>query len=212
MTIESSMKYLFETTEDWYQEHVKKSYSHGVAHTAAEVEANEKNPSKWVNPLETRLPNAPNLKIYCFYGVGKPTERAYYYRSSDQLASTKLNITIDTALIDGEVDHGVVMGEGDGTVNLLSTGYMCNRGWHMKRYNPGGSRITVVEMPHEPERFNPRGGPNTADHVDILGRQNLNELILRIAAGRGDTITDYVVSNISEYADKVKIYDEEIGP
>jgi phospholipid:diacylglycerol acyltransferase len=212
MTIESSMKYLFETTEDWYQEHVKKSYSHGVAHTAAEVEANEKNPSKWVNPLETRLPNAPNLKIYCFYGVGKPTERAYYYRSSDQLASTKLNITIDTALIEGEVDHGVVMGEGDGTVNLLSTGYMCNRGWHMKRYNPGGSRITVVEMPHEPERFNPRGGPNTADHVDILGRQNLNELILRIAAGRGDTITDYVVSNISEYADKVKIYDEEIGP
>ncbi|KHO01083.1 Lecithin:cholesterol/phospholipid:diacylglycerol acyltransferase [Metarhizium album ARSEF 1941] len=208
MTVEGSMRYLFETTEDWYQENVKKSYSHGVAHTAAEVEANEKDPSKWINPLETRLPNAPSLKIYCFYGVGKPTERAYYYRAPDQPANTKLKISIDTGLIEGEVDHGVVMGEGDGTVNLLSTGYMCNRGWHMKRYNPGKSKITVVEMPHEPERFNPRGGPKTADHVDILGRQNLNELILRIAAGRGDTITDYVVSNIREYADKVKIYDE----
>jgi phospholipid:diacylglycerol acyltransferase len=63
-------------------------------------------------------------------------------------------------------------------------------------------------MPHEPERFNPRGGPKTADHVDILGRQNLNELILRVAAGRGDAIEDFRVSNILEYADKVKIYDD----
>ncbi|KAG6006113.1 hypothetical protein E4U54_000225 [Claviceps lovelessii] len=209
MTAEESLKYLFNTTEDWYQNHIKKSYSHGVAHTAAEIEANEKDPSKWINPLETRLPNAPNLKIYCFYGVGKPTERAYYYRAPDQPTNTKLKIIIDTGLIEGEVDHGVVMGEGDGTVNLLSTGYMCNRGWHMKRYNPGNSQITVVEMAHEPERFNPRGGPKTADHVDILGRQNLNELVLRIAAGRGETITDYVVSNIREYAAKVKVYDED---
>lgn len=93
-------------------------------------------------------------------------------------------------------------------MNLLSTGYMCNHGWHMKRYNPAGAKVTVVEMPHEPERFNPRGGPKTADHVDILGRQTLNELVLRIAAGRGDTISDSIVSNIREYAEKVKIYEE----
>ncbi|KAG6041838.1 hypothetical protein E4U41_001309 [Claviceps citrina] len=209
LTMESSLEYLFNNTEDWYQNQVKKSYSHGIAHTAAEVEANEKDPLKWINPLETRLPNAPNLKIYCFYGVGKPTERAYYYRPPDQPTNTKLKIIIDTGLIDGEVDHGVVMGEGDGTVNLLSTGYMCNRGWHIKRYNPGNSQITVVEMLHEPERFNPRGGPKTADHVDILGRQNLNELILRIAAGRGDTITEHIVSSIREYAAKVKVYDDD---
>ncbi|KAG7131117.1 Phospholipid:diacylglycerol acyltransferase like protein [Verticillium longisporum] len=100
------------------------------------------------------------------------------------------------------------MGEGDGTVNLLSTGYMCNRGWDLKRYNPAGAKITVVEMPHEPDRFSPRGGPKTADHVDILGRQNLNELILRVAAGKGHTITDYVVSDIHKYADQVKVYEE----
>ncbi|KAK2612124.1 phospholipid:diacylglycerol acyltransferase [Conoideocrella luteorostrata] len=209
LTVDGSMKYLFEVTEDWYQTNIKKSYSHGVAHTAAEVEANEEDPRKWINPLETRLPNAPNLKIFCFYGVGKPTERGYYYRAPDLPGYTKLKIIMDTGLIDGEVDRGVVMGEGDGTVNLLSTGYMCNRGWHMRRYNPGKSHITVVEMPHEPERFNPRGGPKTADHVDILGRQNLNELILRIAAGRGDTITDYIISNIREYAAKVKVYDDD---
>lgn len=209
LTVEDSIAYLMNTTEPWYQDHVKGSYSHGVAHTTAEVEANMDDPRKWINPLETRLPLAPNLKIYCFYGVGKPTERAYYYRSPDSPLATNLNISIDVGLTEGAVDHGVILGEGDGTVNLISTGYMCNRGWNMKRYNPAGAKVTVVEMPHEPERFNPRGGPRTADHVDILGRQTLNELILRIAAGRGETITDYIVSNIKEYAAKVKIYEEE---
>ncbi|PHH73029.1 hypothetical protein CDD83_4824 [Cordyceps sp. RAO-2017] len=209
LTLDDSLKYLFHTAEHWYQRQVRESYSHGVAHTMAEVEANEQDPRKWINPLETSLPNAPNLRIYCFYGVGKPTERAYFYRAPDQPAATNLTITMDTGLTDGEVDHGVILGEGDGTVNLLSTGYMCSRGWHIKRYNPGRSKVTVVEMPHEPERFNPRGGPKTADHVDILGRQNLNELVLRVAAGKGDTITDYIISSIHEYAAKVKIYDED---
>lgn len=209
MTVDESLAYLFNTTEDWYRRQVQEAYSHGVAHTKSEVEMNERKPSKWINPLETRLPLAPSLKIYCFYGVGKPTERAYYYKAPEQPLTTSLNITIDVGLTEGDVDHGVIMGEGDGTVNLLSTGYMCNKGWHMERYNPAGVKVTVVEMPHEPERFNPRGGPKTADHVDILGRQNLNELVLRVAAGLGSTIQEYVVSNIHEYAAKVKIYDDD---
>ena len=212
MTVDDSMAYLLKTSEDWYQDQIKGSYSRGVAHSIKEVEANEHDPKKWINPLETRLPLAPSLKIYCFYGVGKPTERAYYYRVPENPLTTRLNVTIDTGYTEGVVDRGVILGEGDGTVNLMSTGYMCNRGWHMKRYNPAGVKITVVEMPHEPERFNPRGGPRTADHVDILGRQTLNELVLRVAAGKGDTITDYVVSNIKEYAAKVKIYDDGETP
>jgi len=208
LTVGGAMDYLLAATEPWYRDMVKRSYSQGIAHTKAEVDRNEKDPRKWNNPLETRLPLAPSLKIYCFYGVGKPTERGYYYREPEKAGLSRLNITIDTGLTaDGIVDHGVVMGEGDGTVNLLSTGYMCNRGWTMKRYNPAGSKITVVEMPHEPERFSPRGGPKTADHVDILGSQSLNELIIKVAAGKGDTIGNYVVSNIMEYADKVKIRD-----
>jgi phospholipid:diacylglycerol acyltransferase len=209
LTVNEALDYLFENTGDWYRDQVKGSFSQGLAHTTAEVEANEKDPRKWVNPLETRLPLAPSLKIYCFYGVGKPTERGYYYRPPEPGSLTSLNMTIDTGLTQGMVDHGVIMGEGDGTVNLMSTGYMCNRGWKMKRYNPANVKVTVVEMPHEPERFNPRGGPRTADHVDILGRQNLNEFILRIAAGQGDTIQDYVVSNIREYAARVRVYDED---
>ncbi|KAI0597147.1 Lecithin:cholesterol acyltransferase [Biscogniauxia sp. FL1348] len=208
-TVSDALQYLLETSDDWYRDRILDSYSHGVAHTTAEVEANELDQRKWINPLETRLPLAPNLKIYCFYGVGKPTERGYYYRTPDFPSLTNLNISIDTALTVDEIDHGVIMGEGDGTVSLLSAGYMCSKGWKIKRYNPAGVQVKVLEMPHEPERFNPRGGPNTADHVDILGRQLLNELVLRVAAGKGDMIQDHIISNILEYAEKVKIYEEE---
>jgi phospholipid:diacylglycerol acyltransferase len=228
LTVEESFNYLMDVSEDWYNDQVKGSYSRGVAHTTAEVNANEKDPRKWINPLETRLPLAPSLKIYCFYGtspfsqfpflsfvlmtagIGKPTERSYFYRKPDNPLSS-LNITIDTTLSNGNIDHGVILGEGDGTVNLLSAGYMCNTGWRMKRYNPAGVKIKVYEMPHEPERFSPRGGPNTGDHVDILGRSSLNDLILRVAAGRGEDIEENVVSDIKTYAGKVKIYEEDQG-
>jgi phospholipid:diacylglycerol acyltransferase len=45
--------------------------------------------------------------------------------------------------------------------------------------------------------------------VDILGRSSLNDLILRVAAGRGEDIEENVVSDIKTYAGKVKIYEED---
>ncbi|KAI8938971.1 hypothetical protein NX059_004818 [Plenodomus lindquistii] len=207
LTVDDSLPFLFQNTEPWFKKMITSSYSHGVAHTTADVERNQLLPAKWINPLETRLPLAPNLKIYCFYGIGKETERAYYYRSDDDPLSG-LNVTLDTVYTKDNVDHGVVMGEGDGTVNLLSSGYMCAKGWNIKRYNPAGVKVTVYEMKHEPDALSPRGGPNTADHVDILGRSSLNDLILQVAGGRGELINETIHSNIREYAAKVKIYDE----
>ncbi|GIZ48686.1 hypothetical protein CKM354_001173600 [Cercospora kikuchii] len=206
MSVPGAIDYLFKNTEKWYVDQIKSSYSRGVAHTKDEVEANMDTPAKWMNPLEIRLPIAPDMKIFCFYGIGKPTERAYYYRE-EQDANNDTAVMIDSTVTtpDGLVDHGVVMGEGDGTVNILSTGYMCNKGWKIKRYNPANIPVVAYEMPHEPDRFNPRGGPNTADHVDILGRSSLNDLILRVAGGKGHFIQDNIVSNILEYAEKVKI-------
>lgn len=42
------------------------------------------------------------------------------------------------------------MGEGDGTVSLLSLGAMCVEGWKRPRWNPAGINITTVEV--SPER------------------------------------------------------------
>ncbi|KAK4574166.1 phospholipid:diacylglycerol acyltransferase [Recurvomyces mirabilis] len=210
LTVAQALPYLYDHTEQWYRDNVQQAYSHGVAYTRKVVEDNNAIPAKWINPLETRLPLAPDMKIYCFYGIGKPTERAYYYRE-DAGSPNKSTVMIDTTVStpDGYVDRGVIMGEGDGTVNLLSTGYMCNKGWKIKRYNPAGIKVTTYEMPHEPDRFSPRGGPNTGDHVDILGRSSLNDLILRVAGGKGHLIEDTIHSKILKYAEKVKIYEEE---
>lgn len=212
LTIEGALDYLMTHSDEWYSDAVQHAYSHGIAHTKKEVERNENNPRTWLNPLEARLPLAPDMKIYCFYGIGKPTERGYFYKESQNPLNPDLNITIDTAFTtaNGHVNRGVIFGEGDGTVNLLSTGYVCAKGWRkIKRYNPAGIKITTYEMPHEPDRFSPRGGPNTGDHVDILGRSSLNDLILRVAGGKGHEIEDRFESRIWNISEKVQIFEDK---
>jgi phospholipid:diacylglycerol acyltransferase len=114
------------------------------------------------------------------------------------------------------------MGEGDGTVSLLSLGAMCVEGWKRPRWNPGGIKVTTVEvrrrrsvilryslypqiqLPHQPAPNIPRGGANTSDHVDILGSTGLNELILKVATGAGHEVEDRFVSRIREFAQQVR--------
>ncbi|KAF8891737.1 Lecithin:cholesterol/phospholipid:diacylglycerol acyltransferase [Infundibulicybe gibba] len=103
-----------------------------------------------------------------------------------------------------KIRNGVKMGEGDGTVSLLSLGAMCVEGWKRPRWNPAGIKITTVELPHRPVPSIPRGGANTSDHVDILGSTRMNEIILEVATGVGHEIRDNIVSNIREYSKKIQ--------
>lgn len=103
-----------------------------------------------------------------------------------------------------KVRNGVKMGDGDGTVSLLSLGAMCVEGWKRNRWNPGGIKITTVELPHRPVPNIPRGGANTSDHVDILGSTGVNELILKVATGVGNEVEDHFESRIREYAKRVQ--------
>ena len=48
------------------------------------------------------------------------------------------------------------------------------------------------------------------DHVDILGRSSLNDLILRVAGGQGDQIEESYVSDIKKYSERVKIYEDDL--
>ena len=45
-----------------------------------------------------------------------------------------------------KIVNGVKMGEGDGTVSLLSLGAMCVEGWKRKRWNPAGMSVVTVEV------------------------------------------------------------------
>ncbi|GAA5888949.1 hypothetical protein JCM16303_004681, partial [Sporobolomyces ruberrimus] len=107
-----------------------------------------------------------------------------------------------------KVRSGVVFGQGDGTVSLLSLGSMCVEGWKREKYNPGHVKVITHELLHEPLAFDPRGGPKSADHVDCLGSSELNAAILEIVSGNGHNIKDRFYSNIREYARKIR-WDKE---
>ena len=69
---------------------------------AASCDVDPEDPATWhVDPLRCPLPHAPSLQMFCLYGVGKPTERAYQYlnlqteevppsRNSPSLCAAKL--------------------------------------------------------------------------------------------------------------------------
>ena len=60
------------------------------------------------------------------------------------------------------------------------------------------------QLPHNPSATIPRGGGTTGDHVDILGATALNEIVLKVATGAGAEVRDAFVSDIREYARRVR--------
>ena len=62
-----------------YMKHVDNKYSFGIsAHPPPAGMADERT---WSNPLETALPAAKRMVVACMYGVNKPTERSYAFRT-----------------------------------------------------------------------------------------------------------------------------------
>lgn len=163
------------------------------------TKAKESSPKIWGHSLLDPLPYAPNLQMYCLYGVGKPTERSYvfkYENSSDTLQIDKL-VTIP----DMEIDHGVQFADGDGTVPLVSLGYMCVEGWKKKHLNPSNIDVITKEYMDEPATLSFRGGPRAADHVNILGNSEMIYDLLKIASGLD--VEGRIHSNIVEISKKV---------
>lgn len=175
----------------------------------------------WSNPFHYTLPSG-RMKVYCGYGVGKETERAYYYTlNQDDLvgpykienttarpyffepASANLSLTqqfinaslfpivINTSVTNEtlQLQRGVRYTDGDGTVPLLSTGFMCVNAWKTKKYNPSNCSVVTREYLHDPVSLvaSVRGGPKTSDHVDILGNYQMTLDILQIVSGNDDS-------------------------
>lgn len=129
-------------------------------------------PQFWSNPLKSKLPHAPNLKIYCFYGHPKETETGYYYRLNEQN-----KYQMNTSYTSGNTTFGVIeSNKGDGTVPLLSLGYMCVKGWKNPLYNPSNISVLTKEYENHPgglfedNSIHFRGNGKSSDHVDIMVR------------------------------------------
>ncbi|XP_061948900.1 phospholipid:diacylglycerol acyltransferase 1-like isoform X1 [Populus nigra] len=166
----------------------------------------------WSNPLETKLPNAPDMEIFSLYGVGVPTERAYVYKLSPS-AECAIPFQIDTSADEQDEDSclkgGVYSVDGDETVPVLSSGLMCAKVWRGKtRFNPSGSRTYIREYAHSPPaNFLEGRGTQSGAHVDIMGNFALIEDVMRVAAGAtGEELGgDQVYSDIFKWSEKVNL-------
>jgi len=176
----------------------------------------------WHDPTRTPLPYAPNMKIYCLYGVGIETERAYYYqRNHEEGAEGRLPGLLDPPVIlnasvtneSHNVSYGVRYTDGDGSVPLISLGYMCADAWRRKEtgLNPSGAEVITREYGHRAEFCvdDPmRKGPKSGEHVDILGNHGMLEDFLRIVSDfRTEEIqNDQIVSNIKGIAKAINAH------
>ena len=166
------------------------------------------------NPIATALPDAPSMKIYCMYGTGIATERAYFYKSSCEEAGTSDSISqcdespsdppfsIDTSARheSANITYGVKFSDGDGSVPLLSLGYMCETWKKGGKHNPSKVKVVTREHRHVEEFIlnDPgRAGPYSAEHVDILGHMDLMEDVLKIVTDfEADALENQIVSDL----------------
>jgi Lecithin:cholesterol acyltransferase len=182
----------------------------------------------WHDVTQTPLPKAPQLKIYSLYGVGALTERSYYYKHNLEDAQSAVDNTsfnggakraadppfiLDTSIEDAQknVYHGIRYADGDGSVPLLSLGYMSAGPWRDRKsgLNPSNSRSIIREYEHRPS-FDPedplRKGRYSAEHVDILGNEEMMEDLMRIVSDfELETVdTDKIHSDINGIVQRVK--------
>ncbi|KAI8367957.1 Lecithin:cholesterol acyltransferase-domain-containing protein [Choanephora cucurbitarum] len=238
-TVTGVIDLLLQNADDLYGRHLHANYSFGLTTDKSQLAKNDNDPTKWSNPLETRLPHAPDMKIYCFYGTGVPTERSYFYAMADEgqeehnrtdnendtqkqprtaseaiyPATKPPNLYIDATVTDPvqRIETGIRFSDGDGTVPLLSLGYMCapSGGWtkYADLYNPSHIPVVLREYQHEisPSKLDVRGGYKASDHIDILGNWEMMLDLLQIVSGKGDNVTERLVSPIDDYAKKVKL-------
>jgi len=180
----------------------------------------------WSDPTTNPLPHAPSTKLYCMYGVGIETERAYFYKrvfpdSNDidndddkNNGSPSLHqhppFIMDSSVNDPEqnIKAGVRFSDGDISVPLVSLGYMCADAWkNSPRLNPSNMEIITKEYANKGEwQVNDpmRGGPHSSNHVDILGNVDVTMDIIKVATNfRESEVEDHFVSDIHEIAHEI---------
>lgn len=149
------------------------------------------------------------MEIYCLYGVGIPTERSYVYNMATTGKCKSIPFRIDSTsegYEDSCLKGGVYFVDGDESMPVLSSGFMCARGWRGKmRFNPSGATMYVREYQHRPPASLLEGrGAASGAHVDIMGNVAFIEDILRVA---GKEIgSDRIYSDIMRMSDRINIW------
>ena len=192
LTVDEAMELLRRTAPSYM------NFTESLYSFTADPSANRSEQRHWANPLESPLPYAPDLKIFCFYGVGRETERGYFYRhTATPTPSPPENSLVPHWSINSShtaeelnIRSGVKFTDGDGTVPLLSLGYMCSAGWKGgRRLNPGNSTIITREYLEVNATMAILRAATSTDHVDIMGNSEIIRDVIRVVGvkrkGRG---------------------------
>ena len=176
------------------------------------------------DPLASPLPRAPGMQIFCMYGVGKPTERAYHYVRRAGPAGADRPYALDARVTKRSDDlyGGVALTDGDGSIPLVSLGLVCADAWRrdapggengsdassfVTPLNPGGAVVKIREYPHRALRVWNGGlqeGPGSGDHVNIMGNHEMIRDVVEAVTGRGGELRERVHSGVFELAANVK--------
>jgi phospholipid:diacylglycerol acyltransferase len=193
-----------------------------VIAVAAHVPDLRKNPKYqharyFTNPLTSPLPSAPHMRIFCLYGVGQPAERNYMYKRRQDVENDSASVpyVMDNSITASGFRSGVQSVDGDGSVPLVSLGYMCVEGWKNAKYpfNPAKIPITTVEYLHMPQKvFDGRGGGSSANHVDIMGHNEMILHIMLMAAGHSEKVEERILSNVREMSANVNLLEGSSAP
>ena len=194
MTIDESLALLRRSAPE-YMTFIESLYSFG-----SDAQANSSDQRYWSNPLESPLPHAPDLKIYCFYGVGRETERGYMYKHIPASAGTSTGSGSNAGSENSVVPHwainsshtddkrnvrsGVKFTDGDGTVPLISLGFMCSAGWKGTPLNPSNAAIITREYLEVNATMAILRAATSTDHVDIMGNSDVIADLLRVVGVR----------------------------
>lgn len=191
---------------------ISNTYSYGAVYSEEELRPDD--PRTWTNPLESQLPMAPNMKIYCMYGVGQAAERSFVFRMTEPNEvdnPSMIPFRIDTSV--RNPPNGVHDTDGDGTVPLLSNGYMCRGAWKTRLFNPSKMEVITREyIPNTPVSFREHGeaifreSGASSDHVDIMGNHDLILDILKILVD--EKVEDKIISDIDELVRKTPLYSQ----
>ncbi|KAK9805752.1 hypothetical protein WJX73_005728 [Symbiochloris irregularis] len=217
--IDSAMKILLADGDANFKEHVRNWAAVHVDSRSCKCDGHPE--EYYFSPLNCPLPHAPSLHMFCMYGVGLPTERSYQYLNfqhpktlvgtsegrRERQAEVLWKINSESNEVNGTLDHGIRLSDGDGTVPLLSLGALCRKHWRHDKLNPSGIRLVSREYVHEvTTQFGFRGSGKSADHVDILSHDGVLSDIIRQATGHAADVHDEIHSDLDDIVAQISLH------
>lgn len=152
------------------------------------------------------------MEIYCLYGVEIPTERSLVHKLSASDKYKHIPFKISSSADEEKrsvLQNAVYFVEGDERASVVSSGFMCAKGWRGKtRFNPSGMATYIREYQHkQPSSVLEGRGLESRARVNVMGNVAVIEDILRVAAGvTGANIGgDKIYSDITRISERINL-------